>query len=136
MPAVIGQYIALCIALGVVGCGWLRDTSCKPGTSSCDGDAVRLCVPDPEASAENGEPTYQWATESRCDDDEQLGPMTCGIVRGKASCVSERSRGDVPDRTEAERARDGTWLRVDVTREGDTLWLAAEGNVHLSDVPA
>jgi hypothetical protein len=112
-----------------------EESSCKIGASACNGRAVQLCVVDVDAvrngSAKNNR--GRWSTQSECEDDARLGPSTCGIVQGRPSCVrTPASQGSAVD---AGAVTTPNWLRVDVTRSGESFAIAAIQQLPLTSVP-
>jgi hypothetical protein len=110
-----------CSALALVGCGdWFNDgRACTEGETSCDGRAIRLCVPKvDEAAGANGVKT-SWRVTGSCEDDPFSGRQTCGLVDGVAACVTRQ----VDEDAGASPGPETQWQRVDVRREGDAFAL-------------
>lgn len=118
----------------LTGCGWLRPDSCELQSTRCTGDHVQTCVPDVEATASADEPVNHWVTDTTCVDDPQLGRYACGVVAGRATCVSESEPMSDSSGGGDAGVANGQWLRVHVTREVDGgIKLAQADHLELAD---
>lgn len=103
---------ACVIALLAGGCGWYaKPDACEVSTTSCEGDAIRVCVPDATKRTPDGMAATKWDVLSHCTDDPVLGPRTCSVVSGNAVCVQGTADGGVAT---YEDFAEGHYLRVHV----------------------
>lgn len=120
--------------LTMCGCSlFQRDKPCHLGASACDGDRVRQCGQDEQASYDQGELVTRWSTVMTCSDDPELGPYTCGVVDGRATCVAEN--GPDAGSGAALAGPEDPWIRVTVKPIGDgTVQIVDVTPVSLGDV--
>ena len=118
----------------VAGCGWFDDgRDCEPGTLSCDGDKVRLCVArsDGTIGGSSGGAT-SWQVVQTCEDDPVLGSRTCGVRGTTAQCILEGTDGAVVD---GPGLQESEWRRVDVVLEDGSLRIEGASSHFLQSAP-
>lgn len=117
-----------------LSCSWFEQPKpCAQGTSTCDGDRVRRCVYDEQASLDEGDVVTHWSTIMTCSDDPELGPYTCARIDGQAKCVPETS-GDAGGESPAASAA-GAWVRLAVQPSGDSVQIAGVESFDLDSAP-
>ncbi|MDB4986291.1 MAG: hypothetical protein JWN04_1469, partial [Myxococcaceae bacterium] len=127
-------FVAACMLWTYAGCAWFEpSTHCTAGATSCDGRHVRTCGLDASASS-SGQPKLGWQTTATCGDDTQLGPSTCGLVLGHATCVPAAT-ADASVGASAATAVAEEWLRVSITRDGDAFGISDVESFSLSTLP-